>query len=325
MYNNCVKTLEINGLNLSFKLESGIYPTLFDVSLSLKKGEIHALVGESGCGKTMTAMSIIRLLPKNAVITSGSIIYNNTNLLTASENEIRNLRGREISLIPQDPMTSLNPLYTIENQLLEVINKDKTLSKEDAKRKAKDVLDMVKIPNAQDKLDSYPHELSGGMKQRVIIAMALASNSKIIIADEPTTALDVTIQAQIMKILNDIKNEFGTSILLISHDLGLVGEYADEISVMYSGHIVENSSKTEFFTNIKHPYSKALMESLPANNTGSLLKTISGQPPNIQEKIEGCRFSPRCEIYDKTICNNCPKLIDIGNNHKVACCRTNNN
>lgn len=310
--------LEIKNLNLSFKLENGIFPTLYDVSLSLKKGETHALVGESGCGKSMTAMSIIRLLPKNAVITGGQIVFNNNDLLKIKESDMMKIRGSEIALIPQDPMTSLNPLYTVGNQLIEVIKKDTTLSKNDWYDKAQEVLSLVKIPNPKEKLDVYPHELSGGMKQRVIIAMALATDAKIIIADEPTTALDVTIQAQIMKILNEIKQNFGTSILLISHDLGLVGQYADEISVMYSGHIVENARKDEFFTNIKHPYSKALMGALPANAQGTVLKTIDGQPPNIQEVIKGCRFSPRCEFCEDD-CACIPDLKDISNSHYVAC------
>ncbi|MCM1266128.1 MAG: ABC transporter ATP-binding protein, partial [Candidatus Gastranaerophilales bacterium] len=233
--------------------------------------------------------------------------------------ELRKLRGTKIALIPQDPMTSLNPLYTIGNQLLEVIRKDKTITTQEAEQKAIEVLSMVKIPNPTEKLSVYPHELSGGMKQRVIIAMALATNADIIIADEPTTALDVTIQAQIMKILNDIKSNTGTSILLISHDLGLVGEYADEISVMYSGRIVENARTKEFFTNTLHPYSKALLKALPANCTEKNLQTINGQPPNIQEQIEGCRFSPRCEICDKNICNIVPELRNIYQNHFAAC------
>lgn len=311
--------IDINNLNLSFKLENGVFPTLYDISLSLKEGEIHALVGESGCGKTVTAMSIIKLLSKNAVITGGEIYFNGKNILDLNDNELRKIRGSQIALIPQDPMTSLNPLYTIGNQLLEIIEKDKTISKQDAYDKATEVLSQVKIPNPKEKMDVYPHELSGGMKQRVIIAMALATNAKVIIADEPTTALDVTIQAQIMKLLNDIKTNFKTSILLITHDLGLVGEYADEISVMYSGRIVENARKEEFFTNTLHPYSKALMNALPANTTDKVLKTIQGQPPNIQEKIEGCRFSPRCEFCDKTVCSALPNLTDRGNSHFVAC------
>ncbi len=314
-----MSVIDIKNLNLSFKLENGIYPTLYDVSLSLNEGEIHALVGESGCGKSVTAMSIIKLLSKNAVITGGEIFFDGKNILELDNNELRDLRGSQIALIPQDPMTSLNPLYTIGNQLLEVIEKDGTLSKKDAYNKAVEVLEQVKIPNPKEKMEVYPHELSGGMKQRVIIAMALATKAKVIIADEPTTALDVTIQAQIMKLLNDIKTEFKTSILLITHDLGLVGEYADEISVMYSGRIVENARKREFFTNTKHPYSKALMNALPANTSDKILKTISGQPPSIQDRIAGCRFSPRCELCDESVCLTVPPLTDRGNSHFVAC------
>ncbi len=316
-----MSVVDINGLNLSFKLENGVFPTLYDVSLSLKEGEIHALVGESGCGKSVTAMSIIKLLPKNAVITGGEIIYNGMNILSAPPSELRKLRGSEIALIPQDPMTSLNPLYTIGNQLLEVIEKDGNLTKDEAIEKAIEVLSLVKMPNPKEKLDVYPHELSGGMKQRVIIAMALATSAKVIIADEPTTALDVTIQAQIMKLLNEIKTNFKTTILLITHDLGLVGEYADEISVMYSGRIVENAPKDEFFKNTMHPYSKALMNALPSNTKDKILKTISGQPPSIQEQIVGCRFSPRCEMCDSAICGAVPLLAEKHNSHFVACHR----
>ena len=311
--------LKIKNLNLYFALDTGRYRALYDVSLSLKKGNIHALVGESGCGKSITAMSIIGLLPKNAFITSGEIIYNRKNLLKLKKSEIRKLRGANIALIPQDPMVSLNPLYTVGNQILEVIRKDKSVTRNMAIQKAVEVLSMVKIPNPKEKLSTYPHELSGGMKQRVIIAMALATNADIIIADEPTTALDVTIQAQIMKILSDIKKEFGTTILLISHDLGLVGSYADEISVMYAGHIVEKASVDDFFKHTLHPYSKALLAALPINCHDAKLKTIDGQPPGIWEDIPGCRFSPRCEKSNSKICTVTPPLKDYGNNHNAAC------
>ena len=237
------------------------------------------------------------------------------------EKEMRNIRGRNIALIPQDPMTSLNPLYTIGNQLLEVILKDNSLSKQDAIKKAIEVLDIVRIPNPKEKLTMYPHEFSGGMKQRAIIAMALATNAELIIADEPTTALDVTIQAQIMNILNDIKENLGTSILLISHDLNLVGQYSDEINVMYSGQIVEKAPSKIFFEKQLHPYSTALLNSLPANNTNNQkLYTIDGQPPNIQEKIEGCRFNPRCTKRMNGICTiKTPSLKEIEPNHFVEC------
>lgn len=313
--------LNIKNYSMSFRIESGIFKAINNISLKIENKQMVALVGESGCGKSMTAMSILRLLPKNAIITSGEIFFRNQDLLTIKEKEIRNIRGRNIALIPQDPMTSLNPLYTIGNQLLEVILKDNSLSKQDAIKKAIEVLDIVRIPNPKEKLTMYPHEFSGGMKQRAIIAMALATNAELIIADEPTTALDVTIQAQIMNILNDIKENLGTSILLISHDLNLVGQYSDEINVMYSGQIVEKAPSKIFFEKQLHPYSMALLNSLPANNTDSQkLYTIDGQPPNIQEKIEGCRFNPRCAKRMNGICTiKTPSLKEIEPNHFVEC------
>lgn len=313
--------LNIKNYSMSFRLESGIFKAINNISLKIENRQMVALVGESGCGKSMTAMSILRLLPKNAIITSGEILFRNQNLLTIKERDMRNIRGRSIALIPQDPMTSLNPLYTIGNQLLEVILKDNSLSKQDAIKKAIEVLDIVRIPNPKEKLTMYPHEFSGGMKQRAIIAMALATNAELIIADEPTTALDVTIQAQIMNILNDIKENLGTSILLISHDLNLVGQYSDEINVMYAGQIVEKAPSKIFFEKQLHPYSTALLNSLPANNTDSQkLYTIDGQPPNIQEKIEGCRFNPRCAKRMNGICTiKAPSLKEIEPNHFVEC------
>ncbi len=313
--------LNIKNYSMSFRLESGIFKAINNISLKIENKQMVALVGESGCGKSMTAMSILRLLPKNAIITSGEILFRNQNLLTTKERDMRNIRGRSIALIPQDPMTSLNPLYTIGNQLLEVILKDNSLSKQDAIKKAIEVLDIVRIPNPKEKLTMYPHEFSGGMKQRAIIAMALATNAELIIADEPTTALDVTIQAQIMNILNDIKENLGTSILLISHDLNLVGQYSDEINVMYAGQIVEKAPSKIFFEKQLHPYSTALLNSLPANNTDSQkLYTIDGQPPNIQEKIEGCRFNPRCAKRMNGICTiKAPSLKEIEPNHFVEC------
>lgn len=313
--------LNIKNYSMSFRLESGMFKAINNISLKIENKQMVALVGESGCGKSMTAMSILRLLPKNAIITSGEIFFRNQDLLTIKEKEIRNIRGRNIALIPQDPMTSLNPLYTIGNQLLEVILKDNSLSKQDAIKKAIEVLDIVRIPNPKEKLTMYPHEFSGGMKQRAIIAMALATNAELIIADEPTTALDVTIQAQIMNILNDIKENLGTSILLISHDLNLVGQYSDEINVMYSGQIVEKAPSKIFFEKQLHPYSTALLNALPANNTNNQkLYTIDGQPPNIQEKIEGCRFNPRCTKRMNGICTiKSPSLKEIEPNHFVEC------
>lgn len=310
--------LQVKGLNLGFNFENSIKQVLFDVSFDLQKGKTLALVGESGCGKTMSAMSILNLLPKNSVIMSGEVLFNNENLLTYNQKNMQNIRGAKIALIPQDPMTSLNPLYTIGDQLLEIIKKHQNLEGNEARQKAIEALEAVQIPCAEIRLNSYPHEFSGGMKQRAIIAMALACNAELLIADEPTTALDVTIQAQIMELLKKIKTENNTAILLITHDLALVGENADDIAVMYAGRIVEKAPTQEFFQKPNHPYSKALLNALPQNNKEKL-ETIEGQPPTIHQEIMGCKFHPRCK-YCMDICKKeVPQLMEIGADHFSAC------
>ena len=308
--------LEIKNLNLFF----GENQALYDVNLKLKAGTMTALVGESGCGKTMTAMSVMRLLPKGACIQSGEILFNEKNLLEYSEKQMRELRGNKIALIPQDPMTSLNPLYTVGNQLVEAIRAHSNVSHHQALRKAREVMDLVKIPDVECKLNYYPHEFSGGMKQRIIIAMALASKAELIIADEPTTALDVTIQKQIMDLIDELRKEFNTTVLLISHDLALVSNYTDSISVMYAGHIVEEASGEEFFKNPIHPYSGALLDSLPQKNPHIRLKIITGAPPSIQENIKGCKFHPRCDLCKQDVCNTeVPPLKERTPEHYCAC------
>lgn len=254
--------LKINNLNLGFEIEDNFYSAVKDFSFELQKGSIHSIIGESGSGKTMSVMSIIKLLPKNAKITSGEILYNGVNLLNLSEKEINKIRGKKIALVPQDPMTSLNPLYTIQNQMVETILAHYDYTKEEAIEIAIKNLKNVGIAEPEKKLKVYPYELSGGLRQRVIIAIALSLNPDIIIADEPTTALDVTIQAQILDLLSEIKKQ-GKSIILISHDLGVVNKYADFISIMYMGRIVEEADVKTLFKNPKHPYTKALIEALP--------------------------------------------------------------
>ena len=314
--------LEIKNLNLFFRGDGENYQALYDINLCFERGKIHSVVGESGCGKTMTAMSVMRLLPKTAFIESGEIIFKGENLLDYKEKQMCELRGNKIALIPQDPMTSLNPLYTIGNQLIESIKAHSRVSDRQAMRKAREVMDLVKIPDAEKKFNFYPHEFSGGMKQRIIIAMALACNAELIIADEPTTALDVTIQKQIMDLILDIKQEFDTTVLLISHDLALVSNYTDTVTVMYSGHVVEQAPAEEFFKNPKHPYSIALLNSLPSNNPAQKLKTITGAPPSIQEKITGCKFHPRCEFAKTGCCDvKNPVLEEKAPNHCSACLR----
>lgn len=314
------KLLEIKNLNLYFQGEEQNYQVLYDVNLSFDEGMVHSLVGESGCGKTMTAMSVMRLLPKTIFIKTGEILFEGENLLKYKNSQMRELRGNKIALIPQDPMTSLNPLYTIGNQLIESIQAHSKVSKRQALRKAREVMNLVGIPEAEKKLDFYPHEFSGGMKQRIIIAMALACNAKLIIADEPTTALDVTIQKQIMDLILDIKNEFKTTVLLISHDLALVSNYADTVTVMYSGHVVEQANSAEFFKHPTHPYSKALLNSLPSTNPALKLHTITGAPPSVQENITGCKFHPRCDLCETGLCDTQnPTLEEISALHFSAC------
>ena len=310
--------LEVKNLNLGFQFENDFKQALFDISFSLEKGKMLSIVGESGCGKTMSAMSILRLIPKTARITSGEIFFNGENLLKKSQNEMQKIRGAKIALIPQDPMTSLNPLYTVGDQLLEIIKIHQNLQGSQAEQKAVEAFESVQIPSAKSRLKNYPHEFSGGMKQRAIIAMALACNAQILIADEPTTALDVTIQAQIMNILNDIKTNQGTSILLITHDLALVSENTDDIAVMYAGRIVEQAPNNEFFTNPSHPYSQALLKSLPANR-GEKLETIQGQPPTLSQIIDGCKFNPRCEFCMDICTKEIPQLKNISKSHKIGC------
>ena len=310
--------LDINNLNLGFECECGFRQALWDISLSLNKGKTHALVGESGCGKSITAMSVLQLLPKKAKIISGEINFENENLLNLKNKQMQKIRGKKIALIPQDPMTSLDPLFTVGEQLLEVIKIHQGLTGKEAWAKAIDSFETVQIPCAEERLKSYPHEFSGGMKQRAIIAMALACNAEILIADEPTTALDVTIQAQIMDLLTKIKKEKNTAILFITHDLAVVREYADTVSVMYAGRIVEHAPAKEFFENTKHPYSKALLAALPSANRENL-ETISGQPPTILEDISGCRFHPRCKFAMDICKNNLPDKKFITENHYCNC------
>ena len=315
---NLMSVLEVKNLNLGFNVEDSFQQALFDVNFSLEKGQTLALVGESGCGKTMSAMSILNLIPKTAKITSGEIIYNGENLLNKTQKEMSKIRGGKIALIPQDPMTSLNPLYTVGDQLLEVIKIHKGLKGNEAKRQAIEAFEAVQIPDARNRLNNYPHEFSGGMKQRAVIAMALATDAQILIADEPTTALDVTIQSQIMKLLNEIKQNNQTSILLITHDLALVSENSQNIAVMYAGRIVESAPANEFFANPNHPYSQALLKSIPSNRQ-TPLETIKGQPPTLSQKIDGCRFHPRCDFCGGKCQTQVPKLIQIGQNHFSAC------
>lgn len=310
--------LKIENLNLAFNLQNGIYQALYDVNLDLESEETLAIVGESGCGKTLTAMSILKLIPNTAKITSGKILFKGENLLNLNDSQMQKIRGKSIALIPQDPMTSLNPLFTIGDQLLEILNLHQNLKGEEAINKAVEALELVKIPNPKERLKNYPHEFSGGMRQRVIIAMAIACNAEIIIADEPTTALDVTVQAQIMDLLKEIQSKYKTSLILISHDLGLVCENSDKIAVMYAGSVIEYASNKELFKNPKHPYTQALLNSLPDLNTKNL-QTIKGQPPSIMDTMIGCPFAPRCKEKMEICTKLKPLMCNINEESQTSC------
>lgn len=310
--------LEIKNLSIGFKLENETLKAVHGISLSLEKGKSLGIVGESGCGKSVTAMSIMRLLPSNAVIESGEIFYNGKNILKYSNKEIQKIRGNKIALVPQDPLTSLNPLYTIGEQLSEVIEFHQGVSKKSAKSMVINALKQVKIPEAEDRLNDYPHQFSGGMRQRAIIGMALSCNPELIIADEPTTALDVTIQAQILSLIKSIQKEYNTSLLLITHDLGVIAEVCDNVAVMYAGRIMEYGDVKSIFNNPLHPYTKGLMESLP-DLKSKRLKPINGQPPSIDEQINGCIFHPRCPFKINVCENQIPETYFISNSHKVSC------
>lgn len=310
--------LAVKNLNIGFNFLDGYAQAVHNVGFELKKGETLAIVGESGSGKTLSSMAVLNLLPENAIVTDGEVIFEGENLLKLPQKAMQKIRGKKIALIPQDPMTSLDPLYTIGDQLLEVIEIHQGKKGKEAKEIAIAALERVKIPDAREKLGAYPHEFSGGMKQRVIIAMALACNAQIIIADEPTTALDVTVQAQIMEILREIKAKSDISIILITHDMGIVAQNADKIAVMYAGRIVEFASKDELFKNPKHPYTKALLKVILDINSDKI-ETIEGQPPSITDKIEGCPFAPRCERCMEICTKTYPETSCFADGSKVQC------
>ncbi|MBR1617882.1 ABC transporter ATP-binding protein [bacterium] len=281
--------LEIKNLEVGFTIEENFYYVSKGINLSFEKGKIHAIAGESGCGKSVLINTILKLLPKNALIKSGEIIFKGQNILDFSQKEFSKIRGREIFLIPQDPFSSLNPLYTIKNQMEEIIE-----DKKNSKDLLKSSLEEVRIKDVDMVLKSYPHELSGGMKQRVIIAMALISKSELILADEPTTALDASVSNSILDLLVNLK-EKGKTIILITHDLSIVSNYCDTTTIMYLGDIVEAQNTKEFFKNPRHPYTKALIGALPTTR-GKKLENIEGQISPITKPVEGCKFHPRCKM-----------------------------
>ena len=315
--------LEVKNLHTYFKTKKGIVKAVNDVTYSLDEGKTLGIVGESGSGKSVSAMSIIKLLDGNGYIESGDITFNGRDILKASDKEMYHIRGNEISVIFQEPMTSLNPVFTVERQIGEVLQIHQKLSKKEARRKVASLLADVKIPNPERVAKQYPFQLSGGMRQRVMIAMALACRPKLLIADEPTTALDVTIQAQILKLMNELKEQTGTSILFITHDLGVIHEMADEVAVMYCGQIVEKAdAKTIFHDGVySHPYTEGLMISIPRLNTpkGKRLEAIPGAVPNPLYLPQGCKFAPRCKYCTQKCREAEPPLQEVEPNHFVRC------
>ena len=315
--------LEVKNLHTFFKTKKGIVKAVNDVTYSLEAGKTLGIVGESGSGKSVSAMSIIRLLDGNGYIESGSITFDGQDILAASDKDLHHIRGNEISVIFQEPMTSLNPVFTVERQIGEVLMLHQHMSKKEAHAKAASLLADVKIPNPERVAKQYPFQLSGGMRQRVMIAMALACRPKLLIADEPTTALDVTIQAQILKLMNELKQQTGSSILFITHDLGVIHEMADEVAVMYCGQIVEKADAyTIFHKGVhSHPYTEGLMTSIPRLNTpkGKRLEAIPGAVPNPLYLPKGCKFGPRCKYCTEKCKQAEPELVEVAPNHLVRC------
>ncbi|WP_078429527.1 ABC transporter ATP-binding protein [Alkalihalobacterium alkalinitrilicum] len=314
--------LEVRGLKTHFFIDDGKVAKAVDgVDFDIRKGETLALVGESGSGKSITSLSVMQLIqsPPGKIV-AGSIKLDGKDLLKLSEKEMTNVRGNDIGMIFQEPMTSLNPVFTIGNQIAEPLMKHKKMKKKEAYAKALELLKLVGFPRADEIIHEYPHQLSGGMRQRAMIAMALSCNPKLLIADEPTTALDVTIQAQILDLMVDMKEEFGSSILMITHDLGVVAETADRVMVMYGGQIVEQADVKELFTNPKHPYTVGLLNSMPQiDDDKERLEAIPGMVPPAHNFPKGCRFAPRCKHAMDKCTNDVPELYDAGPGHKVRC------
>lgn len=315
--------LEVKHLHTFFTTKRGIVKAVNDVSYSVEAGKTLGLVGESGSGKSVSAMSILKLLDANGYIDSGEIIFDGQDLINMSLNDMYKIRGNAISVIFQEPMTSLNPIFTIERQVAETFIIHQGMSKQEANKKVVEILADVKIPNPEVVAKQYPHQLSGGMRQRVMIAMALACKPKLLIADEPTTALDVTIQAQILHLMNELKKELGTSILFITHDLGVINQMADDVAVMYCGQVVEMSPSHTIFSNPEymHPYTEGLFNSIPRldSPTNVRLESIPGSVPHPLDLPKGCKFAPRCKYATEKCMNEEPELVRVNEQQEIRC------
>ncbi|MEN3334382.1 MAG: peptide/nickel transport system ATP-binding protein [Blastocatellia bacterium] len=317
--------LEIKNLSTYFYTRAGVVKAVDDVSFAIPKGSTLALVGESGSGKSVTSLSIMRLLQAPGKIVSGEILFDHLNLLALDDEAMRRRRGRELAMIFQDPMTSLNPVYTVGDQIAEAVQLHERVPRKQAWAKAVEMMRRVHIPDAERRAGDYPFQLSGGMRQRVMIAMALACNPRLLIADEPTTALDVTIQAEILDLLRTLKDEFQLSLLLITHDLGVVAETADRVAVMYAGRIVEEASVRQLFRAPRHPYTEGLLRSVPRLTEEGIrqrrLQTIEGSVPGLLELPAGCKFAPRCAYVIRECTEGEPALLAVNDEHRARCIR----
>ena len=318
------KLLEVNNLTTHFFTQDGVVKAVDGITYDLEEGEVLGVVGESGCGKSVHALSIMRLVPSPPGRTvAGEVVFEGEDLLKMDDAEMRNIRGNRIAMVFQEPMTSLNPVLTIGRQLTETLELHQGMNRQQARDRAAELLGTVGIPDAARRLVDYPHQFSGGMRQRVMIAMALSCNPKLIIADEPTTALDVTIQAQILELMQDLARDFGTAMIIITHNLGVVARYADNVNVMYAGKIIETGSAEEIYHNPRHPYTLALLNSVPRLDASERVKldAIEGLPPDLVNLPEGCSFAPRCKyIYEKCV-EETPTLVEANEGHTSACWR----
>jgi oligopeptide/dipeptide ABC transporter ATP-binding protein len=316
--------LEVNNLKTYFFTRSGVVKAVDDVSFAMKSGQTLGVVGESGCGKSVTALSVMRLIasPPGKIV-DGEINFNGENILTKNQEELTNLRGSKISMIFQDPMTSLNPVFNVGYQIAETVKRHrKGVSNDQAWKRAVEMLDLVRIPDAKRRAKNYPHEFSGGMRQRVMIAIALSCNPQLLIADEPTTALDVTIQAQVLELMNGLSREFGTAVILITHDLGVVAGTCQYVNVMYAGHIVESAPVKQIFATPAHPYTVGLLKSIPRldENRSIRLTSIAGQPPDLSKAFAGCPYVSRCPKAQSRCRQERPELMPVGRGTQVAAC-----
>jgi len=315
--------MEIENLKTYFYTWAGVVKAVDGVSLKVREGETLGLVGESGSGKSVTALSMLRIVPRPGKVVGGRIIYKGEDLLEKNESEMQKFRGKEVSYIFQDPSTSLNPVFTIASQLIEVIRQHQNVTKQEALEKALELFRLVEIPDPDIKIWNYPHQLSGGMKQRIAVARALSCEPSLLLADEPTTALDVTVQAQILDLLKNLKQKLGMAMVLITHDMGVVADVADRITVLYAGRVCESAPTRTIFYKPMHPYTRALLEAVPSLALKrEKLKVIGGSIPNLIEVPSGCRFHPRCDFAKKGVCSmELPELVEIEPEHYVACLR----